>query len=116
MLAEIPQLNFHVFIDEEHYLKTYNKQLENKETLKVNIIQCMTIGPPTVGKTTLKEQLLKSNKRDKKKSTEGAGQPQPPSCPVCEEVKRIQVIVGDKKSGESDLIYAQMNLLGKLAH
>ena len=66
----------------------------------------MTIGPPTVGKTTLKEQLLKSNKCNKKKSTEGTGQPRPHSSPVCEEVKRIQVIVGDKKSGESDLIYA----------
>ena len=30
--------------------------------LEVNIIQCMTAGPPTVNKTTLKEQLLANHK------------------------------------------------------
>ena len=100
------ELNFHVFIDEEHYLKIYNEQLERKETLKVNIIQCMTIGPPTVGKTTLKEQLLKRNKRNKKKSANRTAQPRPPSSPVIEKVKTIQVTMGDKKSGGSDLVYA----------
>uniref|UniRef100_A0A1X7VM45 Death domain-containing protein n=1 Tax=Amphimedon queenslandica TaxID=400682 RepID=A0A1X7VM45_AMPQE len=33
-------------------------KLQDKAKVKVQIISCMTVGPPTVGKTTLREQLL----------------------------------------------------------
>ena len=59
----------------------------------------MTLGPPTVGKTTLKEQLL-GNGEENIVTVEGEHD-RPPSSPVCEEVKRIQIILDDKKSKQS---------------
>ena len=53
----------------------------------------MTMGPPTVGKTTLKKHLLEVNT-----TTVEAEHDRPPSSPVCEKAKRIQVIMEDKKS------------------
>ena len=56
----------------------------------------MTIGPPTVGKTTLKKQLLEENT-----ATVEDEHDQSPSTPVCEKAKRIQVILEDKKNKQS---------------
>ena len=64
----------------------------------MNIIQCMTVGPPTVGKTTLKEQLL-NNDEENTATVEGEHD-RPPSSPVCDEVKGIQVILDDKKNNQ----------------
>ena len=36
----------------------YSKLIQHKVKVDVNIVSCMTVGPPTVGKTTLREQLL----------------------------------------------------------
>ena len=52
------------------------------------------MGPPTVGKTTLKKQLLEENTATTVEVEHG----RPPSSPVCEKAKRIQVNVDDKKS------------------
>ena len=60
----------------------------------------MTVGPPTVGKTTLKEQLLTNSKHKQKKRKRQAVravQYQPPSTPVCESVKKIEVTLNDNK-------------------
>ena len=56
----------------------------------------MTVGPPTVAKTTLKEQLLANNEENA--VTVMGEHYQPPSSPVCEEVKRIQLTLVDNKS------------------
>ena len=61
----------------------------------MNIIQCMTVGPPTVGKTTLKEQLL-ANKEANTNTVEEEHD-RPPSTPVSEKVKRIEIILDKKK-------------------
>ena len=65
----------------------------------MNIVQCMTIGPPTVGKTTLKEQLLTNNVENT--ATVEGEHDRPTSSPVCENSKRIEVILDDKKSKQS---------------
>ena len=90
-------------IDGQQYLSIYRKQLEKRGSLKVNIIHCMTIGPPTVGKTTLKEQLLANHEDDT--TTVEREHDRPPSSPVCHPVKRIQVIVDDKKIKQSCLAF-----------
>ena len=40
------------------YEEEYKGKIKRKVGTKVKIISCMTVGPPTVGKTTLREQLL----------------------------------------------------------
>ena len=70
--------------------------MKNKDSLKVNVIQCMTMGPPTVGKTTLKKHLLEVNT-----TTVEEEHDRPPSSPVCVKAKRIQINIGDKKSEQS---------------
>ena len=45
-------------VEKQHYSHIYQEQLFNNQLLKVNIIQWMIVGPPTVSRTTLKEQLL----------------------------------------------------------
>ena len=71
--------------------------MKNKDTLKVNIIQCMTMGPPTVGKTTLKKQLLNMTGT----TTVEEEHDQPNGGPVYEKAKQIQVILEDKKNEQS---------------
>ena len=78
----------------------YRRQLTKRGSLKVNIIQCMTVGPPTVGKTTLKEQLLTNSKckhKKKKRPPIRAVQCRPPSTPVCESVTKIEITLNDNK-------------------
>ena len=58
----------------------------------------MTIGPPNVGKTKLKEQLL-TNDGENTATVEGVHD-RPPSSPVCAEIKRIQILLGGNKKGE----------------
>ena len=76
-------------------MRIFQDQLEREESLKVNIIQCMTIGPPGVGKTTLKKHLLVNHKKDP--STFGTSDHHP-SSPVCEEVKIAQITLEELKS------------------
>ena len=64
----------------------------------------MTVGPPTVGKTTLKEQLL-ANKEANTNTVEEEHD-RPPSTPVSEKVKRIEIILDKKKSKQSPLTVA----------
>ena len=91
--------SFVIDVDDQQYLHIYEEQLERRGSLKVNIIQCLTVGPPTVGKKTLKEQLL-ANNGENTATVEGEHN-QPPSSSVHEEVKRIQVILNDRKSKQS---------------
>ena len=79
------------------------KLLKNKETLKVNIIQCMTIGPPTVGKTTLKEQLLANIEDD---TVIEIGHDQQPSSPLFDKLKRVEVTISDYKNKQSPVTVA----------
>ena len=65
-------------------------KLKKHKSLKVNIIQCVTIGPPTVGKTTLKEQLLANNE-------ESLSQILSTSTSVASKVEKVVINV-DKKS------------------
>ena len=90
-------------IDEHQYERIYRKLLKNKETLKVNIIHCMTIGPPTVGKTTLKEQLLANNEDD---PVIKIGHDRPPSSPLFEKLKRVEVTLTDHKREQSPITVA----------
>ena len=90
-------------IDEYQYERIYRKLLKNKETLKVNIIHCMTIGPPTVGKTTLKEQLLANNEDD---PVIKIGHDRPPSSPLFEKLKRVEVTLTDHKREQSPITVA----------
>ena len=69
----------------------FQEQLEREESLKVNIIQCMTVGPPSVGKTTLKKHLLANH-------TFETSDYQQPSSPVCEEVKIAQITLEELKT------------------
>ena len=67
----------------------------------------MTVGPPTVGKTTLKEQLITNSKckRKKKKRPAVRGvQYRPPSTPVCERVMKIEITLNDNKRSCSTFI------------
>ena len=77
--------------------------MKKKGSLKVNIIQCMTVGPPTVGKTTLKEQLIASPKR-KRKRKKKALHSRPPSSPVCEKVKKVQVTLDNNEWSSSTFV------------
>ena len=69
-------------------MRIYQEQLKSKGSLNVNIVQCMTVGPPSVGKTTLKEKLLgmEVNKNER-----------PCSSPVVENIKRIQIYLDDQR-------------------
>ena len=71
--------------------------------MKVNIIQCMTIGPPTVGKTTLKEQLLANIEDD---TVIEIGHDRPPSSPLFDKLKRIEVTISDYKNKQSPVTVA----------
>ena len=64
----------------------------------------MTVGPPTVGKTTLKEQLLANNEPNT--NTVKEKHDRPPSTPVSEKVKRIEIILDKEKSKQSPLTVA----------
>ena len=67
----------------------------------------MTVGPPTVGKTTLKEQLITNSKRKRKKKKRPAVravQYRPPSTPVCERVMKIEITLNDNKRSCSTFI------------
>ena len=74
--------------------------MKSEDTLKVNIIQCMTIGPPTVGKTTLKKQLFNVTTTTMVEEEHD----QPPSSPVCEKTK--QIILEDMKNDQSPITVA----------
>ena len=79
-------------------MRIFQDQLEREESLKVNIIQCMTIGPPGVGKTTLKKQLVSNHKKDPSTFGTSDHHPSSPSSPVCEEVKIAQITLEEVKS------------------
>ena len=79
-----------------------------KKSLKVNIIQCMNVGPPTVGKT-LKEQLLANNEENTTAFAQTFEHYQPPSSPVCENLKRIQIILNSKQCKQSNFTVAVDN-------
>ncbi len=76
-----------IFSDNQQYLKIYLEKLKSKVSLSVNIIQCMTVGPPNVGKTTLKQELLGQTPEDQDK------QRRPCSSPVVDDVDKIRVTV-----------------------
>uniref|UniRef100_A0A1X7UU73 Uncharacterized protein n=1 Tax=Amphimedon queenslandica TaxID=400682 RepID=A0A1X7UU73_AMPQE len=65
----------------------------------------MTVGPPTVGKTTLKEQLLKSEACS---DVVNEKQTRPCSSPVVENVKRIQIFL-DKERESQSLLSVMVN-------
>ena len=79
-------------------MRIYQEQLDREGSLKVNIIQCMTIGPPGVGKTTLKKHLLSNHKKDPSTFGTSDHHPSSPSSPVCEEVKITQITLEEVKS------------------
>ena len=79
-------------------MRIFQDKLEREESLKVNIIQCMTVGPPTVGKTTLKKHLLANYKCSSMFETPDY---QPLSSPVCEEVKLAQITLKEIKNKQS---------------
>ena len=87
--------SFIFFADKQNYMRIFQEKLEREESLKVNIIQCMTVGPPAVGKTTLKKHLL-SNHKNYPSTFETADHH--PSSPVCEEVKIAQITLEELKS------------------
>ena len=77
-------------------MRIFQEQLEREESLKINIIQCMIVGPPAVGKTTLKKQMLANHP-----SIFETSDYQPPSSPVCEEVKIAQITLEEIKTKQS---------------
>ena len=85
--------NYWYFVIDVDAHQYYEEQLERGGLLKVNIIQCMTIDPPTVDKTTLKEQLPANNVENT--ATVEGEHDRPPSSPVCENSKRIEIILDD---------------------
>ena len=90
-------------------MRIYQEQLKDKKSLKVNIIQCMTMGPPTVGKTSLKEELLANNEENTTTFVQKCEHYQPPSSPVCENLKRIQIILNSKQCKQSNFTVAVDN-------
>ena len=101
----------YIFVDKQRYLRIYQEQLQNQESLKVNIIQCITVGPPNVGKTRLKEQLLANHEENP--SIVEKRHDQSPSSPICENVKKTEVIPNNKKSRQSPLTIAVENYTWK---
>ena len=72
--------------------------LKVKATVNVNIVSCMTVGPPTVGKTTLREQLLSDQVQlplsiDNNIPTLN----RPNSTPVIDRVKKVEISVNSNK-------------------
>lgn len=68
----------------------------------------MNVGPPTVGKT-LKEQLLANNEENTTAFAQTFEHYQPPSSPVCENLKRIQIILNSKQCKQSNFTVAVDN-------
>ena len=89
-------LSFAFSTDRDWYLRMYQEQLKSKGSLNVNIIQCMTVGPPTVGKTTLKNQLLNPDKAKEEHT-------RPCSSPVAENIKKVQIYLKEEKEKQSSL-------------
>ena len=89
-------LSFAFSTVKEKYLRIYQEQLKSKGSLNVNIIQCMTVGPPTVGKTTLKNQLLNPDKAKVEHT-------RPCSSPVAENIKKVQIYLKEEKEKQSSL-------------
>ena len=73
-----------------------------KAKVKVKIVSCMTVGPPTVGKTTLREQLLSDQVQlpliiNSDVPTLNRPYIRPISTPVMDGVKKVQIGVNSKK-------------------
>ena len=98
-----------LFLDNERYMRIYQEQLKNKKSLKVNIIQCMNVGPLTVDKTSLKEQLLANNEENTTTFAQKFKHYQLPSSSVCENLKRIQIILNCKQCKQSNFTVAVDN-------
>uniref|UniRef100_A0A1X7V4W4 Death domain-containing protein n=1 Tax=Amphimedon queenslandica TaxID=400682 RepID=A0A1X7V4W4_AMPQE len=73
----------------DDYDKKYMEKVDEKVETKLKIISCMTVGPPTVGKTTLREQLRNNKqKKDCKR---------PLSTQVADKIKKFQFTAGNNK-------------------
>ena len=76
--------------------------LNMKVNKNVNIVSCMTIGPPTVGKTTLREQLVSDQVQlpliiDNNVPTLNRPYIRPTSTPVMDRVKKVEISVNSNK-------------------
>ena len=70
--------------------------------MNVNIVSCMTIGPPTVGKTTLREQLVSDQVQlpliiDNNAPTPNKPYIRPTSTPAMDRVKKVEISVNSNK-------------------
>ena len=73
-----------------------------KVKVNVNIVSCMTIGPPTVGKTTLREQLVSDQVQlpliiDNNVPTLNRPYIRPTSTPAMDRVKKVEISVNSNK-------------------
>ena len=73
-----------------------------KVKVNVNIVSCMTIGPPTVGKTTLREQLVSDQVQfpliiDNNVPTLNRPYIRPTSTPAMDRVKKVEISVSSNK-------------------
>ena len=80
----------------------YLQLLEMKVKVKVNIVSCMTVGPPTVGKTTLREQLLSDQVQlpliiNSNVPTLNRPYIRPTSTPAMDGVKKVEINVNSNK-------------------
>ena len=76
--------------------------LDMKVNVNVNIVSCMTIGPPTVGKTTLREQLVSDQVQlpliiDNNVPTLNRPYIRPTSTPAMDRVKKVEISVNSNK-------------------
>lgn len=69
----------------------------------------MTVGPPTVGKTSLKEQLLANNEENTTTFGQNFEHYWLPSSPVCERLKIIQIMLNSKQCKQSHFTVAVDN-------
>ena len=77
----------------EDYDMNYMDKLQGKAKVKVQIISCMTVGPPTVGKTTLREQLL----TDQYNNGPNQQHNRPLSTQVADKIKKFRLTANNNK-------------------
>ena len=80
----------HQLFDPDWYSNMYPVLIQKMISVKVNIVSCITVGPPTVGKTTLKEQLLLPDDDISLPLSERPSE-RPPSTPTIDSVKKVGI-------------------------
>ena len=75
----------HWMLDPDWYSNMYPVLIQKRISVKVNIVSCITVGPPTVGKTTFKKQLLLPDNISLRLSK------RPPSTPTIDRVKKVGI-------------------------